>query len=316
MPFVEPDLAIHAAGPWEHRTIAANGARFHLVEAGTGPAVVMLHGFPTFWWTWRQQITTLADAGYRAIAMDLRGYGGSDHTPHGYDPFTLCQDIASVIECLGERQAIIMGHGWGGLLAWSMPVLQPQVTKSVIAVSAPHPRTFRRAALRSGQFARLGYVLGLQLPFLPERSLTRRNGERVGNLLDRWSGSPAWLQQSADDTGTTQRAWFQSAFLRWPTAHTAIEYHRWSVRSLLRADGRRYYQAMRKNIDVPVLQIQGLVDPMVLASSCPGSADLVDADYDYREMPTGHFPHEESPEMFADLVVAWLDKVGTGDRRA
>ena len=314
MPFVEPDLAIHAAGPWEHRTIAANGARFHVVEAGSGPAVMLLHGFPTFWWTWRQQITALANAGYRAIAMDLRGYGGSDHTPHGYDPFTLCQDIAAVIECLGERQAVIIGHGWGGLLAWSMPALQPQVTRSVVAVSAPHPRTFRRAALRAPQLTKLGYVIGLQLPFLPERSLTRRNGERVGQLLERWSGTSDWLQQPVDGTTLTQRAWFQSAFLRWPTAHTAIEYHRWSVRSLPRADGRRYYQAMEQHIHVPVLQVQGVHDPMVLAASSRGSADFVTAAYDYRELPTGHFPHEESPQAFAQLVTSWLDAGAAGDR--
>lgn len=314
MPFVEPDLAIHAEGPWEHRTIAANGARFHLVEAGEGPAVLMLHGFPTFWWTWRQQIMALADAGYRAIAMDLRGYGGSDHTPHGYDPFTLCQDIAAVIECLGERQAVIIGHGWGGLLAWSMPVLQPQVTRSVVAVSAPHPRTFRQAALRRKQLARLGYVIGLQLPFLPERSLTRRHAERVGHLLDKWSASSDWLQRTVDGTDVTQRAWFQSAFLRWPTAHTAIEYHRWSMRSLPRADGRRYYQAMQQSIPVPVLQIQGADDPMVLATSCVGSGDLVTGRYDYRELPTGHFPHEESVQQFTDLVIPWLSEAADEGR--
>jgi len=312
--FVEPDLAIHAEGPWEHRTIAANGARFHLVEAGSGPAVLMLHGFPTFWWTWREQVTALAAAGYRAIAMDLRGYGGSDHTPHGYDPFTLCQDIASVIECLGERQAVIMGHGWGGLLAWSMPVLQPQVTRAVIGVSAPHPRTFRSAALKGRQLTRLAYVIGLQFPFIPERLLTRRDGERVGDLLVEWSDSPDWLAQTVDGTAFTQRAWFQSAFLRWPTAHTAIEYHRWSVRSLPRSDGRRYYQAMQANISVPVLQVQGAADPMVLATSCTGSGDLVTGRFDYREMPTGHFPHEEATQPFNDMVVNWLNEVTDADR--
>ncbi|MCX6431896.1 MAG: alpha/beta fold hydrolase, partial [Actinobacteria bacterium] len=93
----EPDAAIRAAGPWTHRDVAANGARFHVADIGDGPAVVLLHGFPTFWWTWRHQLTALAAAGYRAIAMDLRGYGGSDHPPEGYDPRTLSADIAGVI---------------------------------------------------------------------------------------------------------------------------------------------------------------------------------------------------------------------------
>ncbi len=77
--------AITLDGPWTHRTIAARGARFHIAEAGDGPLVLLLHGFPQFWWTWRHQLPALADAGYRAVAMDLRGFGGSDHTPRGYD---------------------------------------------------------------------------------------------------------------------------------------------------------------------------------------------------------------------------------------
>ena len=72
-------------GPWEHRSIAARGTRFHVAEMGTGPLVLFLHGFPQFWWSWRSQLPTFAAAGYRAAAMDLRGYGASDHTPRGYD---------------------------------------------------------------------------------------------------------------------------------------------------------------------------------------------------------------------------------------
>lgn len=314
MPVVDPDLAIHATGPWEHRTIAANGARFHIAEMGEGPPVIMLHGFPTFWWTWRTQLTSLAAAGYRAIAMDLRGYGGSDHTPRGYDPFTLCQDVASVIECLGERNAFVIGHGWGGLLAWSLPTLQPNVTRGIIPVSAPHPRVFWRAARRRRQFTRLAYVIGLQLPFLPERSLTRRDGERVGHLLDQWSGQREWLDRVVAGSDLTQRAWFQSAFLRWPTAHTAIEYHRWSVRSILRTDGRRYQQAMQAPIAVPVLHIHGKDDPMVLVTSCSGSGDYVTGPFAYRELVSGHFPHEESPAEFTGSVIDWLnDRVRHGD---
>ena len=105
MPLPDPDVAIRASGPWTHRDVSANGARFHVVDTGDGPVVVLLHGFPTFWWTWRRQLTALAAAGYRAIAMDLRGYGGSDHPPHGYDPRTLSADVAGVIRSLGEEEA-------------------------------------------------------------------------------------------------------------------------------------------------------------------------------------------------------------------
>jgi len=71
-------------GPWEHKFVSANGARFHVAELGEGPLVVLLHGFPQFWWAWRDQLTALAEAGYRAAAIDLRGFGASDKPPRGY----------------------------------------------------------------------------------------------------------------------------------------------------------------------------------------------------------------------------------------
>jgi pimeloyl-ACP methyl ester carboxylesterase len=139
----DPARVVRADGPWEHRDIAANGARFHVATMGEGPLVLMLHGFPMFWWTWRAQFHALAAAGYRVAAMDLRGYGGSDHTPRGYDPVTLTSDIAGVIRVLGANEAVVVGQGWGGQLAWSVAVLHPSVVRAVVPISAPHPRRSR-----------------------------------------------------------------------------------------------------------------------------------------------------------------------------
>jgi len=83
-----PDAAVMISGPWTHRTVSANGTRFHVAEAGDGPLVLLLHGFPEFWWTWRHQLAGLPEAGFRAVAVDLRGYGGSDKPPRGYDLIT------------------------------------------------------------------------------------------------------------------------------------------------------------------------------------------------------------------------------------
>src|SRR5712691_7436108 len=82
-PTPQSDASIYLDGPWSHRAVSANGTRFHIAENGDGPLVLLLHGFPQFWWTWRKQLSTLASAGYRAVAVDLRGYGGSDKPPHG-----------------------------------------------------------------------------------------------------------------------------------------------------------------------------------------------------------------------------------------
>lgn len=304
MALPDPEEAIRAPGPWTHRDVAANGSRFHVADVGDGPVVLLLHGFPTFWWTWRKQLVRLAEAGYRAIAMDLRGYGGSDHPPEGYDPRTLSADVAGVIRCLGVPEATIVGHGWGGLVAWSTAVLEPEVVRAIAPVSMPHPRQLRSALLRDGrQRAAMRYALGFQWPFLPERSLTAHDGKRVGDFLASWSQDPGWLDEATRDT-------FQAAFLRWPTAHTAIEYHRWAVRSVLRPDGLGYMSVMEAPVQRPVLQVHGTADPMVLVGSVDGSDEYVRAPYTRVDLSAGHFVHEEVPEDFSRALLTWLDGPG------
>src|ERR1700733_7031514 len=128
---VNAESAVQLPGPWTHRTVSANGTRFHIAEAGDGPLVLMLHGFPEFWWTWRQQLTWLPGAGFRAVAVDLRGYGGSDKPPRGYDLITAAADAAGLIRALGEANAVVVGHGWGGLVAWTLGVFHPKVAGRV-----------------------------------------------------------------------------------------------------------------------------------------------------------------------------------------
>lgn len=297
----DPDAVIRAPGPWTHRDVSANGARFHVVEAGQGPMVILLHGFPTFWWTWRHALPVLAEAGYRAVAMDLRGYAGSDHTPHGYDPLTLSRDVAGVIRSLGEPHARVVGHGWGGLIAWSMAVLEPDAVSGIVPVSMPHPRRLRRAIVSDAlQRSRSLYALGLQWPFLPERSLMAQDCQRVEDILRDWSAAPQWLDHQTALT-------YRSAFSLWPTAHCAVEYHRWAIRSIPRSDGIRYRRRMDQPIEVPVLQIHGRDDPSVLLSSASGSPEWARGPYELSVMDgVGHFPHEEAPAEFNRRLLDWL----------
>lgn len=298
---LDPQRAIRMPGPWTHRDVAANGMRFHVADAGDpdAPAIVFLHGFPMFWWTWRHQLTALAQSGYRAIAMDLRGYGGSDHPPHGYDPRTLAADVGGVIRSLGIDDAVIAGHGWGGIVAWTMPVVQPDVASGVIALGAPHPRAMRRASFAPRQARRLSYTLGLQLPFAPERTFSRDSGMRVDRILRQWSVDTSWVDDASDT--------IRSAFGRWPTAHTAIESHRWAFRSLLRSDGLSYFREMQQPIAVDVLQLHGSADPTILASSVDGSGRHVVGDYRLEFIEAGHFVHEEAPGATTTAIRAWLD---------
>ncbi|MGB4689593.1 MAG: alpha/beta hydrolase, partial [Candidatus Nanopelagicales bacterium] len=106
------------------------------------------------------------------------------------------------------------------------------------------------------------------------------------------------------------RSTFQAAYQNWPTAHTAIEFHRWAIRSLYRSDGRRFQESLARPIAAPVLDIFGEYDPMISSDEIDNSS-MVDGDYARELMPTGHFPHEENPRAFADLLLPWLRKYAT-----
>src|SRR5690349_6774150 len=141
------DAVVQIGGPWTHRSVSANGTRFHAAEAGDGPLVLLLHGFPEFWWTWRHQLTALPEAGFRAVAVDLRGYGGSDKPPRGYDLVTAAADAAGLIRALGEANAIVVGHGLGGLIAWTVAAYNPKVVRRLAVVSVAHPMRMRAEML-------------------------------------------------------------------------------------------------------------------------------------------------------------------------
>jgi pimeloyl-ACP methyl ester carboxylesterase len=299
-------------GPWRHRFVAANGARFHVAEAGTGPLVMLLHGFPEFWWAWRHQLPALAGAGYRAVAMDLRGYGASDKPPRGYDTITLAADVAGVVRALGETSAVIAGHDWGGWLAWSMPGLAPRETRAVAALSMAHPLTLR-TALTHDRAQRRAWrpVLEFQLPMRPERQLLR--SDRAVRLIEQWSApgtsAPAMPESGPGDgfPGPEALEVYRRA-MRVPfVAHSAMEYYRWALRSVPRRDGRRFATAVEDRITVPLLQLHGELDRFVLPATAVASHHRAAGPLTYELIPgAGHFLPEEAPERVTAALLTWL----------
>ncbi|MCC2309422.1 alpha/beta fold hydrolase [Cellulomonas chengniuliangii] len=294
-------------GPWRHQLVPANGARFHVAVAGPddrdAPMVVLLHGLLQFWWAWRHQLPALGDAGYRVVAMDLRGAGSSDKPPQGYDMPTLTRDVAGVVRSMGADSAVIVGHGLGGDVAWSMPAYHPSLTEAVAAVGAPHPlrtRSEPRSALAPAAARRLAYF---QLPYLPERSLTRT--DLVARVMREW-GAPGWLD---DDVAETYRRAARVPF----AAHSAMEQARWVVRSGPRLDGRRYLAALRAAPAVPVLQVHGELDGCRPAGAAPAVGHIaasLGAGYRFEKVAgAGHYVPEEAPDRVNELLLAWLDEV-------
>jgi pimeloyl-ACP methyl ester carboxylesterase len=294
VPDDRPDAtSVLLPGPWTHRDISANGVRLHAAEAGRGPLVLLLHGFPQFWWAWRAQLADLADAGFRVVAPDLRGYGASDKPPRGYDLPTLAGDVAALVRALGEREAVVVGHDWGGLLAWTTAVLHPRAVRRLVVVSMAHPRRLRAAVGDAQQRRALRYALPFQLPRVPERMLTRADDDPVAELLRNWAG-PQW-QQTADFAEAVDR--YRAAARIPQAAYGAMEYYRWAGRSQLRPDGLRFARRMAAPVTAPTLQLHGALDPYVLPSTADGSGRYVAGAYDWRVLPgVGHFLPEEAPD--------------------
>ena len=289
-------------GPWTHRDISANGVRLHTAEAGDGPLVLLLHGFPQFWWTWRSQLTALADAGFRAVAPDLRGYGASDKPPRGYDLPTLAADVAALVRALGERDAVVVGHDWGGLLGWTMAALHPRTVRRLVVLSMAHPRLLRAGMTDPRQRRAFRHALAFQVPRLPERRLSRPDDDPVAALMQRWAG-PEWTR-TADFAAAVDR--YRSAARIPQAAYGAMEYYRWAGRSQLRPDGLRYARRMASPVTALTLQVHGSLDTCLLPSTARGSRRYVAGAYEWRELPgIGHFPQEEAPEDISRAITDW-----------
>jgi pimeloyl-ACP methyl ester carboxylesterase len=292
-------------GPWTHRMVRANGIALHVAELGTGPLVLLLHGFPQFWWAWHQQLVDLADAGYRAVAVDLRGYGASDKPPRGYDSATLAADMAALVNSLGESDAMVVGSDLGGALAWTMAASHPRVVRSLVVLAAAHPLRMRHA-LRPGagpaQRHASAYILRtFQIPRRPE-NLLARDGVWVRELFDGWTG-PRW-RGTPGYVADVER--YAQAMRIHPVAFCAAEHYRWMVRSLIRADGRRYADALRTPVGAPVLHLHGDFDSCVLPATGQGSGQYVSGEYEWRVLDgVGHFPQNEVPEFVSGELIRW-----------
>jgi pimeloyl-ACP methyl ester carboxylesterase len=170
---------------WNHRYAVVNGIRLHWVEAGTGPLAVLLHGFPEFWYSWRHQIPALAQAGFRVVALDLRGYNESEKPARirSYRIETLADDVLGVVRALGQKRCAVIGHDWGGGIAWYLAMHHPQVVENLIVLNAPHPVRFFQELRTLAQLRKSWYLFFFQLPWLPERLFRADHYAGLGHLL-------------------------------------------------------------------------------------------------------------------------------------
>ena len=250
----------------EHSYIETNGIKLHVVQAGpnSGVPVVLLHGFPEFWYGWRHQIPALVAAGCRVIVPDQRGYNLSDK-PKGvksYSVFTLVKDIIGLIDALGYEKVNLVGHDWGAVVAWALAILHPERLHRLSIMNVPHPAVMKRFLQRDlEQIRRSWYVFFFQLPWLPESGMRQ----------DNWRGAQRALRGSGKiDTFTTDDVVkYKEAWSR-PGAMTAMI--NW-YRAIM-----RYQPPMPKDLRVKVrtLMMWGMKDFALSHRMARPSMDYVD----------------------------------------
>ncbi len=170
----------------QHGFAQVNGVSLHYVEAGAGPLVLLLHGFPELWYSFRRQIPALAAAGFRVVAPDLRGYGGSDK-PRGVAAYAvreLVRDVRGLIDRLGAAEASVVGHDWGAGIAWAFAMQHPEALTKLGILNGPHPLRLLQGLLTPKQLAKSWYMFFFQIPGLPEHVLRRSDYAMLFAALD------------------------------------------------------------------------------------------------------------------------------------
>lgn len=275
-----------------HAYANINGIRMHYVEAGAGQPVLFLHGFPEFWYSWRHQLAALATR-YHVIALDQRGYNETEN--HGpYDTDTLQHDVLALMAHLGIDRAHIVGHDWGGVIAWLLAIEHPEAVQSLTVCNLPHPAVFRHALRRNPrQWLRSWYILFFQLPWLPERLLGLDNYQRLARGMIRQCRPGTFTR---DEIKSFLAAWRRQGL------NGGINWYRAALRH------PRPLPDPVPLIKAPTLMIWGEDDAFLGKDLTYGTEEYVH-DLALHYLPgTSHWVQQEEPDKVNGYLAAHLDR--------
>ena len=290
LPEIPPEV------PGESVRIRTSGAKLHAVRAGPseGPLVVLLHGFPEFWYGWHEAIAPLANAGYRVVVPDQRGYNRSEK-PSGVSPYhieELAADVAEIVEAHGCESAGIVGHDWGGAVGWWLAMHRPERVSSFVAVNAPHPSVmYRRLGESWSQRLRSWYILGFQVPRVPEAVARAGNWRLIVRGMQK-SSLPGTF--SPVDFRRYRRAWSR------PGAFTAMV-------NWYRAVGRDRPRPETARVEPETLVIWGARDQYLEREMARESLEYCDDGRLKTHEDATHWVHHEEPVAVADEIRDHLD---------
>jgi epoxide hydrolase 4 len=268
--------------------------RLHYVEAGDGPLVVLLHGFPEFWFGWRSQIPALADAGFRVVAPDMRGYNLSSRPAdiEAYGTDRLAADVRDLIRERGADRAFVAGHDWGAAAAWATATNHPEVVERLAILNGPHPRRMLQGLRKPRQLARSWYMFFFQLPWLPERLLSGGGYSALRRAFD--SARPGAF--TPQDMARYVEAWSQ------PGAPAAmLNYYRAAFRQA------RSARARTGQVHAPTLVIWGERDQVLgpeLAE--PDRADVPNLERVERLPDASHWVQHDEAERVGKLLIEFF----------
>jgi pimeloyl-ACP methyl ester carboxylesterase len=285
------------AEPWRHGFIRANGIRFHYVEAGDGPLVLLLHGFPEFWYSWRHQIPALATR-FRVVAPDLRGYNETEKPQSGYDVRTLVEDVACLVRALGHDRCRLAGHDWGGVIAWATAARYPEIVERLSILNAPHPTAMASALWSSASQRKLSrYIFAFQIPGIPERRFRARNFAILDKSIRGRMVHPERLSEADLDA-------FKGALARPGALRSTLAYYRAAFRGAIRS-GFSTHDVM---IRVPTQVIWGEQDFALGVELVQNLSRWVE-DLELELLPTaGHWVQQDEPEITSDLMLDFLSR--------
>jgi epoxide hydrolase 4 len=269
------------------------GVKIHYATLGEGPLVVMIHGFPDFWYSWRAQMAALADR-YQVVAIDQRGYNLSDK-PKGvenYDMRLLVADVAAVIRHLGRDKATIVGHDWGGIVAWTFAMTQPQLTENLIILNLPHPNGLaRELRTNKDQIANSEYARNFQTKS-PSDPTVFFGRPMTPETLSGWVRDPA------------ARTHYVEAFQR-SDFEGMLNYYKRNYPRAAGADAPA--PPPLPKIKMPVLMFHGLNDTALNAAGLSGTWDWLEKDLTLVTVPgAGHFVQQDAADLVTSTMKWWL----------
>jgi pimeloyl-ACP methyl ester carboxylesterase len=283
-------------GSWKHDFIATNGVNLHYVTQGEGQLILMLHGFPEFWYSWRHQIPEFAK-NYKVVALDLRGYNESDKPKEltAYSMKELLKDVEGVIKGLGYQSCILVGHDWGGAIAWKFAYAYPQMVDKLIVLNLPHPAKFSDGLRTPQQLLKSSYVFFFQLPWLPEMVLQANDYYLIGSTFTNMAVSKSAFTQADLEA-------YKDAAAKRGALTAMLNYYRNFFQEFLQSP-----QQERGTLEIPTLMIWGEKDTALGKELTYGTEGLV-RNLTIKYIPNcSHWVQQEQPQLVNQYMREFLE---------